>query len=411
MSKRAYGDGSFSEREPGIWPIRYRVGGKRVSATIRGTKKEAQAELRKLIHASDTGRATAPSKLTLGEWINRWLAGGAAGRRQRKVGRRTLEPYTQILRLHITPVLGDRPIQQLRSDEIDTFYSTLEGKHAPGTASLLHVVFGACLRAAVRQRVIQTSPMDYVSSVPSKEEADHGIALSEEDVRKLIAGFRSHPLYELVVTALHTGARRNELLALRWLDLDFVAKTLRIERSLERTPGRTEIKKPKTARGTRTIAVGDDLLAILRNLKETHLRLKAEVPDGADVDLGLIKLPEEALIFPAPSAERPFTTFRHPSTKVFAQRARKIGFPRLRFHDLRGTAITRMLTDGIPPHIVAKRHGHDTATMMRAYAKHIPNDDREAAQLCRTRCTGRFSQNWAPLWPRVLLPFSCCTLI
>ena len=59
--------------------------------------------------------------------------------------------------------------------------------------------------------------------------------------------------------------------------------------------------------------------------------------------------------------------------------ARRLGFPKLRFHDLRGTSVTQMLNRGVPPHIVAKRHGHDVATMMRAYAKALPQDDAAAA--------------------------------
>jgi integrase len=226
--------------------------------------------------------------------------------------------------------------------------------------------------------------MQYLSKVPSPEESDHGIALDAEQVRRLVAGFRGHPLYLLVVTALATGMRRNELLALMWDDLDIAAKTLRVERSLERTRGNSATKLPKTARGKRTVTIDDELLGLLLAERELHQRIAAGVPDGASVDLSLVKLPEGALVFPGTprgSESFSFTAFRHPSSvsKSFATVAHKLGFKGLRLHDLRGTAITRMLNAGIPAHIVAKRHGHDPAVMLRAYAKALPQDDAQAA--------------------------------
>jgi integrase len=226
--------------------------------------------------------------------------------------------------------------------------------------------------------------MAYLSRVPSPPESDHGIALDEAGVRKLLAGFRNHPLFLLVLLALRTGMRRNELLAMRWDDLNVADKTVRVERTLECTSGNVRVKAPKTKRGVRVISIDDELLALLLSLRERHLRIAAGVPDGATIDLSLIKLPEGALMFPGtPRGSKgfSFTAFRNPSgiTKSFLQQSRRLGFKGLRFHDLRGTAITLMLNRGLPPHIVAKRHGHDPATMLHSYAKHLPQDDKQAA--------------------------------
>jgi integrase len=123
------------------------------------------------------------------------------------------------------------------------------------------------------------------------------------------------------------------------------------------------------------ISIDDELLSLPLAIREQHPQIAAGVPDGATIDLSLIKLPEGSLIFPGTPREGEgfsFTTFGHPAsvTNIFAKRARRLGFKNLRFHDLRGTAITLMLNRGLPPHVVAKQHGHDVATMMRAYAKH-----------------------------------------
>jgi integrase len=386
MKRGRYGDGSLDERGPDIWRLRYRAGGQRVTQTFRGTKRAAQQELRRLIRSADTGEHVSPDKITVAQWAERWIAAGAPGRRQKQIRQRSAERYGEALRVHVVPTLGSRPLQALRSDEIDALYTTLRGKIAERSIVFVHVVLGACIADAVRQRLLPTSPMKYLSKVPSAPEGDqdHGIALDPEQTRRLVQGFQHHPLYPLVVTALGTGARRNELLTLRWSDLDVAAKTLRIERSLERTRGGLAIKGPKTRRGLRTITIDDELLGLLIAERERHQRIAAGVPDGAAVDLSLVKLPEGALIFPGTplgGSGFSFTAFRNPSsvTGVFLRVARKLGFPKLRFHDLRGTSVTQMLNRGVPPHIVAKRHGHDVATMMRAYAKSLPQDDAAAA--------------------------------
>ena len=132
----------------------------------------------------------------------------------------------------------------------------------------------------------------------------------------------------------------------RWSDLNPVTKTLRIERAVEDTKAHgLRVKGPKKESHKRTITIDDDLLALLLVEREKHLRLIAGVPDGAAVDLALIKLPEETLMFPNSFT---LTVLRRPRNmgKEFARRARRLGFKKLRFHDLRGSHETMLLDAG-----------------------------------------------------------------
>ena len=114
-------------------------------------------------------------------------------------------------------------------------------------------------------------------------------------------GVRDSVLYPIVATGFFTGARRSEILALRWSDLDVDAKALRIERSIERTKAHgRRIKEPKTKRGKRTVVVPDVLMSILLAERERYQRLVAGVSATDKVDLGLVKLPPNALMFPSP---------------------------------------------------------------------------------------------------------------
>jgi integrase len=380
--RRGHGDGAIDARGDNTWRLRYRIDGRRFTATVRGTKGEATKALRELLHAGDTGQHVEPDRITLGQWVDRWLASGAPGRSQKKAGRRTVERYAQLLRSHVTPALRDRRLQQLQAAEIDALYVELATKLHPRTAHHVHVVLGACLGTATRKGLLASNPMLRVEQVPSPGESDHGIALDADELRKLIEGFRSSVLFPIVATAALTGARRNEILALRWTDFDAQNRTLRIERALDETKAGLSFKPPKTKRGVRTITIDAELTALLTVEREKHLRIVAGVSGTAVVDLALVRLPGAALIFPSPAgAKFDFTRPRDPHavTRGFVRRARRLGFKGLRFHDLRGAHETALLDAGVPIHTVASRCGHDPAVLLRNYAKRTRKADISAA--------------------------------
>jgi len=392
--RRDYGDGAIDERKrhsdgSATYRLRYYLDGKRFTRTVRGTRAEAKRELRRLVRSGDTGEHIAPDRITLAQWISQWVAllerkpdGEGIGRKRGLVNARTLERYEELLRLHVMPTLGTRSLQKITASEIDTLYVDLERELAPRTVHHVHVVLKACLNVAVRKGLISNNPA-VKAEAPSPGESDAGTVLDEQQLTALVQGFKGTPLYGIVATAAFTGARRNEVLALRWSDLSFEDKTLTITRALEETKkhGRGT-KEPKTARGKRTIAIDDGIVAMFRTEHEKHLRIAAGVPDGAKVDLSLVKLADDALMFPGGDGTD-FTKLRdaHAVTRSFVQRARKLGFPKLRFHDLRGTHETLLLDAGVPVHVVAARCGHDPAVLLRSYAKRTKKADTRAADI------------------------------
>lgn len=385
-SRRTHGDGGIDARGENSWRLRYRVNGRRFTKSFRGNKTEALKELRRLLRAADTGEHITPDKMTVAQWIDHWISIGAPGnKRRREVGQRTVERYAELLRCHVVPVLGPRSLQQLQSPEIDALYIRLAGKISARTAHHVHSVLGACLGAATRTRRLVRNPMLELAKVPSPGEADHGTALDEDQLLALVRGFKGSALYQIVAVAAFTGARRNEILALRWEDLDESGKTLRIERALEETEAHgLRIKGPKTERGKRTITIDDELLSLLLAQRERHLRIAAGVPEGVEVDLSLVRLPDGALMFPnppAPGAPLSLTEPRNPrnTTKEFVRKATALGFGGLRLHDLRGAHETILLDKGVPVHVIAARCGHDPAVLLRSYAKRTKKADTNAA--------------------------------
>jgi integrase len=398
-NRRAHGDGGIDERQrhadgTSTWRLRYRLDGKRFTKTVRGTKAEAKRELRRLIRSGETGEHIAPDRITVAQWIDKWFAllerrpEGEQGRGRKRglVNRRSIERYDELLRVHVVPTLGGWRLQKLGATEIDELYIELEKTLASRTVHQLHLILRACLEEAVKKKLILTNPAA-AAAMPSPEETDVGIVLEEEELTRLVRGFQeSAALYPIVAVAAFTGARRNEILALRWSDLSFKTKELTIERSLEDTKkyGRG-VKEPKTKRGRRTIAIDDALADLLRSEHERHLRLAAGVPDGVQVDLSLVKLPVEALMFPGGDYTDPLK-LRCPNAigRNFSRRARKLGFGKLRFHDLRGTHETLLLDAGVPLHVVAKRCGHSPQVLLKNYAKRRKSTDEKAAAVIGT---------------------------
>jgi integrase len=380
MSRR--GNGSIDKRGENSFRLRYYVGEQRFTETFRGTKSDAGKRLRELLKAGDDGQHVAPTRLTFGQWVGQWLESGAPGQRKKRVGARTLERYEELLRCHALPGLADKPLQKVSSTDVDTLYRGLEGKRSPRTIHHLHVALGACLGTAVRKGVLVSNPVEKADA-PSPGEADHGSVLDESQLVTLVQGFQGTTLHGIVAVAAFTGARRNEILALRWTDLSVKDRTLSIARTIEDTAEHGQrLKKPKTGRGERTITIDTSLLELLLRERDKHRRLVAGIPDGAVADLSLVKLPEDALMFPG-GGRGELTKFRlgNAVTRGFTSRAGELGFPRLRFHDLRGSHETMLLDRGVPLHVVAARCGHDPAVMLRAYAKRTAKADTNAADV------------------------------
>jgi hypothetical protein len=379
---RHHGDGSIDTRGE-AHRLRYRVNGKRFTKTVHGTLQDARKELRRLLKAGDDGDHVDPSKVTVGEWINHWIEIGCpAGKKKTKSRRqKTVARYGELLRHHVVPTLGNVSLQKLQGADIDTLYVALGHKLAPRTAHHIHTVLGSCLGAAVRTRRISRDPMLELMQAPSPGESNHGMRLDADQLQTLMHGFVGTTLHEIVAVACMTGMRRGEILALRWSDIDWVEKTFTVERALEYTrKAGLAFKSPKTERGRRTFVVDESLLDLLQRLQQKYLQIIAGVPDGTHIDLSLVKLPPESLVFPAPDGE--LAAPRHPDavTKQFTNRAAKLGFPGLRFHDIRGSHECAALNAGTPLHIVAARAGHDVGTMLRNYTQLTEQADADAAK-------------------------------
>lgn len=393
MKRGIYGSGSIEQRKPNLFRLTHYVKGVRQREWITGNRSDAARRLRELTARADAGEHVRTSGLTLAAWAEEWLHLLSRGehrgvRRRGLVSPRTYERYGELLQ-YVLPALGHIPIQKLTTTQVDHLYINLERRVSVTTVRHVHVALKACLATAVRKGRLLKNPAANADP-PRSKAPEVGQALTTDEVARLLAGFRPTVYFAVVATAVLTGLRLSELLALRWSDVDFKAHTISVARAVEQTRryGRV-LKEPKSRRSKRTIGIDPALVAILKAEHETHLRLRAGIAPNARVSLAALRLPAEALVFPAPSpldGKINFTALRNPRalTKAIREKLRKLGFTKLRFHDLRGTHATALLDAGIPVHTVAERLGHRPELLLKRYARRTRTADEQTAAVLAT---------------------------
>src|SRR5262249_30440014 len=168
--------------------------------------------------------------------------------------------------------LGEAQLQKVRAADVARFYATLSRSDlAPATIRLIHGVLHRALRAAKEWGVIRDNVTESVE--PPKAPDRETEMLQPDQARELLQRLHGHPLYPIASLALATGMRRNEMLALRWRDVDLDAGRLTVEQSLEQTPAHgIRVKAPKTRKGRRTISLPASTVAELR----AHWRAQQE---------------------------------------------------------------------------------------------------------------------------------------
>lgn len=134
--------------------------------------------------------------------------------RRGPVNARTLGRYEELLRLHAIPTLDRRPLPRSSATEIDALYTQLEKLLSAQTVHHVHTVLGACLGGPVRKGSLLVSPASKAEA-PVPGEGEAGQVLDQDQLTALLAGSRGSALYTIAAAAAFTGARRNEILALR----------------------------------------------------------------------------------------------------------------------------------------------------------------------------------------------------
>lgn len=363
--RRANNEGSlYKYRDK--WRAQITLNGKRLGFSA-DTQRECQEWIRLTQTQIDHGLTFDNADMRLEEFLANWLVVVSSSR-----SRGTTKLYRWTIEKQIIQFIGKIKLKDLRPDQIQSFYDRLKDEgRSPHAIHVVHKVLRVALNHAVKLGTLGLNPCKGVTS-PKPQQAEMKF-YDQEQVKEFLTtaetyGDRFYPLYYL---AIHTGMRQGELLGLKWEDIDWERRSLKVKRQVRHFKhGEYKFSKPKSKSGSRTIILGLKVVSVLQAHQINQNRLITDV--GEDwVDLDLVFASNMGTPVTASNLRRSFRKIINLS-----------GLPKIRFHDLRHTAASLMLNNGIPILVASRRLGHSKPSMtMDVYGHIIPNKEEEAADL------------------------------
>ena len=361
--------GQMIPRGTDRWLLRVYVGrdatGKRryASQTVRGSKREAQRELTKMLRGKDTKTLLKPSRETVGAYLARWLDTWAAPR----VRPRTLGDYRSIVRTYLAPDLGTVRLSQLSPSEIQDLYNGMLARGLSArTVRYAHSVLRSALAQAVKLNLIIRNPAD-LTEPPRKERREMGV-MTKAQVSvffEAAKGDRWEALWHLLLTS---GLRPGEALGLKWDDLE--GNKVRVQRvMIPGSRGTWRLAEPKTDRSRRVVVIPASTGRALREHRRKQARERLAAGEHYN---------DHGLMFAMPDGAPP--NYRGLVLSHFKPILAKAGLPSFRPYDLRHTAATLLLSLGEHPKVVSERLGHSsTQQTMDTYSHVMPDMQEQSA--------------------------------
>ncbi|RJQ53407.1 MAG: site-specific integrase [Actinobacteria bacterium] len=310
-----------------------------------------------------------PSDVTLAEfWPIHLRAAETGGRKP--LSSRTIDNYSRLYRRHVHPRLGSRPLRFIEEEDVERLYAAVRDDGlSERTLILIHTILRACFRRAVKKKLMPCNPTDdfHIAQPPRKERR----WLTEEEAQQFIEWLyaKGHRDAELIAFALSTGLRRSELIALRWLNIDFIHKTVTVQRRLAKHKG-WHVIPPKTVAGRRVVPLSETALIALDRARKAR--------DEKKTRLG-VKYQNEGLTFCNADGSR-----IDPSalTHRFARLAKEFGVGGMRFYDLRHSFASILVANGIDIKVLSELLGHaNTRITWETYVHIHPSRHRQTVAI------------------------------
>jgi len=377
---RNQGQGHIRQRGKQSWELKFDLGrdpatGQRISrhVTFRGTKREAQAELNRLLNRRNEGTYVDPTKMSVAEYLEHWLTVDI----ERRVARKTAVRHRGIVQHNIVPHIGAMPLRKLTAVHIEALEAALQRqgrqrhRDSRGAAlsaqTVLHVhrTLSQALEHAVKTEVLFRNPALQVR--PPRPPGREIKILTKPEIAQVLRACEGRGLYLPVLVAVTTGVRRGELFGLRWSDIDLKSARLTVNQSLEWANGKPTFKAPKTKGSRRTIT----LPALTVQALKAHKTEQA----AEHLRLGLGK-PE--LVFTRADGEPVSLDY---VSRTFGEIISAIGVMPITFHGLRHTHISHQLMDGVHVKVVSERAGHANVSItLSVYVAFVPTLQADAAK-------------------------------
>lgn len=343
---------------------------KRVTGHGFRTKKEAEIAMKQKYDELLRGDYVEPSKMTCSQYLNDWM------KHKQNLGRSTRMNYESNIKHHIVPAIGALKISELTPLLLQNFISDMRSKGlSEGTVKKIYNIIHTSLNQAVKLNLIPKNPASYIDKPKVKHEEMKVWTVDQVKQFIRVGGEKQgdsdtvkYRHFLACLIALHTGMRQGEILGLRWKDIDFESKLLRIQQILEHD-GKGFKSGAKSKAGNRTINLPDDLVEAL---KERRLQQEQEKEHAQELyqDLDLVICTKVGTQVP------PSDLYQ-----VWKRLIQKAGLPHIRFHDIRHTHASILLMQGVHPKVVSERLFHSSITLtLDTYSHLMPSMQADATK-------------------------------
>ena len=368
--RRSNGEGNIRKRKDGRWEGRYTAGrdpvtGKQIFKNVLGkTQAEVKEKLQKALAQAKKIDFTKTGKYTVTMWMNEWFENVA----KIKVRPSSHQTYRGYINHHITPNIGDLPLEKLTTMDLQKLYRKLlnkgrvdrvEAKQQPKglsakTVRNINQVISSAMDFAVAQKIIPENPCKAVA-LPKVEHKEMQ-TIPAEQLQAFLQEAKATGVYEMYYIELATGLRRGELLGLKWTDIDWQNGIIKVRRQIARVGGQIVEAPLKTKNSYRTVTISQQAIEVLKQQEEKT---------------------NDEYVFPSPNGGPISPDSVNNMLKRVLARA---GIPKVRFHDLRHTFATIALQNGVDIQTVSGMLGHFSAGFtLDTYAHVTTAAQKEAA--------------------------------
>ncbi len=351
--RRAKGEGSIFQDKHGYWTGAIVMPDGKSKRKRSKTQRVVRDWLLEQRGAVRDNQWVASEKTTLGEFIARYVRDVATHSLRPK----TLQNWAGLIRTHIQPGLGSIKLSKLRPEQLQAFYtSKLEAGLSRGYVRCIHSIIHKCLDQAVKWGLVVRNVADLASPPPAKKSTIPN-TWSIDELRKFLVAVKDHPRFAIFLMAASMGLREGELIGLHWEDIDWTAGTIHISRSAQVLRGKgVVLAEPKTERGRRTVTMTDLVTDALRKLYNGQSGLIFRTRNNLPINARYL-------------------------TRLFHSVSQAAGVKVIRFHDLRHTCATLLLSQNVHPKVVQEILGHSKVSLtLDTYSHVIPSMQSDAAQ-------------------------------
>ena len=340
-----------------------RRGGKTLRKYVSAKKRaEVVKKLKTLRRKIDDGLLLKDEDVKVAELFERWFHDVM----RHQIAPSTFSNYQTVVRMHILPRLGNKRLVELNVSDVDKLLSQkADSGLSPSTVRRIRAVFAQCLDQAIRWELVHRN-VATLSRSP-KMVRHEGRTLSPDQARHLLETLRGHHNEALYALMLSTGLRRGEALGLRWNDFDRNTGVLRVSRQLKREGSLLVTTDTKTSLSRRAVNLPEPMLKALLD-HEKRQRANKEWLDDEWIDSGYIFTSSVG------TPINPRNLYRE-----FQAICRSAGLGDWHPHELRHSAASLMLAQGVKIQVVSKVLGHSSIRMTADVYGHILDPDRKEA--------------------------------